>query len=119
MSSQPPPSTTDFELLLASADLPPAGPAYYEARRQLWLTPRPITMTLAPERHLESRLALPESYSTSRSIQDLWKGICSGRKLRNRVPLRLMITIVHTAWIQEETWPKGVVVPSSDEPPPE
>ncbi|KAF8742455.1 hypothetical protein AX14_004321 [Amanita brunnescens Koide BX004] len=116
MSSQSP--------LLASEHLPPEGPALYEARRRLWLTPRPARTAPAPSpsserrQRLDTYLATPgiaESDDGWKIVRGLWKGICSGKRLSDRISLRSMITIVQAAWIQDETWPKGAIVQSSDE----
>ncbi|KAF8351578.1 hypothetical protein F5887DRAFT_1069270 [Amanita rubescens] len=105
---------TDFDQLLASVEMPQEGPAFYEARRQLWLTPRPArTTALAPKpssrtavKEVEAYLGTPgiaESDDGWRVIRGLWNGICSGRSLSDRIPLQSMITIVRAAWIQDET----------------
>ncbi|KIL70183.1 hypothetical protein M378DRAFT_156252 [Amanita muscaria Koide BX008] len=115
----------DFDQLLAAENLPPPGPAYYEARRQLWLTPHPQRTAVAPRtnfcrrRKLEKLVVVPEQQKDSdqycETIRGLWKAICSSKRFNDRVPLRLMISIVHATWQQDETWPKGAIVHSSDE----
>lgn len=93
-------SIKDFDQLLASEHLPPGGPALYEARRQLWLTPRPTRTTPNPNsnperrQRLETYLATPgvaESDDEWRVVRGLWKGICSGKRLSDRIPLRSMV----------------------------
>jgi len=116
----------DFDHLLISTELPSPGPAYYEARRKLWLTPRPQRVALAPKpnpnrRRKIERLLTPSkainSFQYWEKIADLWKGVCTGRKFAERMPLRLMVAVVHATWVQDETWPNGAVVQSSDEAP--
>ncbi len=80
--------------------MPQEGPAFYEARRRLWLTPRPARTALAPKPHpdrrqrVEAYLGTPgiaESDDGWRVIRGLWNGICSGRSLSDRIPLQSMV----------------------------
>lgn len=95
-----------FDQLLADADIPQEGPAFYEARRQLWLTPRPTRIPLAPKplpdrrQRVEAYLGIPgiaESDEGWRVIRGLWTGICSGRSLSDRIPLHSMVRITKQA----------------------
>jgi hypothetical protein len=99
----PSPSTPSrFENMLAVSELPEAGPAYFIARRQLWLTPQSRT-TPAPSNparpisaHLQSLLNGPVELLYKDSN---WKGgvgkicerILKGQSLSQRLPLQHLV----------------------------
>jgi len=87
-----------FDQILQQAELPEPGPDYFEARRQLWLTPR-ITPTSpspsAARQKLENMLSRPNAiYSIelwNNGLERVWKGLCSGGKLKTRLPMALIV----------------------------
>ncbi|PFH51354.1 hypothetical protein AMATHDRAFT_175225 [Amanita thiersii Skay4041] len=115
MSSQ---QQISFDQLLIASSLPPPGPAHYEARRRLWLTPRAHSDNLAPKPNLYRRQQLA-NYLGSRDpfkINKLWTIISSSKRhFSDRIPLSLMIPIIHAGWICDQTWPADAVAPDSDE----
>lgn len=128
-----------FEQVLQHADLPEPGPAYYQARRRLWLTPRKdlaprLTPSLA-QKKLEAMLNQPNAIHSiqawNNGLERVWQGLCSGGKLKTFLPMSLIvcnhhtlslhilhlhkIKIVHASWLQDGTWPAGMEAPSSDD----
>lgn len=136
--------TSNFEQLLASslADMPATtGPAFYAARRALWLTPPPNAVPKQPvvstsRRRLAKLLHTPNAVQNETiwrsDIQKIWQGLNSGAQLKRSVPLELVvrrtcsscavplrlfqIKIVQSAWIRDNTWPSGAVAPADSEP---
>ncbi|TFK43721.1 hypothetical protein BDQ12DRAFT_718914 [Crucibulum laeve] len=115
-----------FDQLLASAHMPPPGPEYYAARRRLWLTPqhKPPPTQPPPEpsssrQRLEKVLSKSDAvYSDAAwksSIETVWKGLSSGGRLKRRLPLRLIMKVIHAAWIRDNTWPVGMEAPDPDD----
>ncbi|KAF9569090.1 hypothetical protein CPC08DRAFT_598977, partial [Agrocybe pediades] len=111
-----------FEDLLQSSSLPAPGPEYYAARRRLWLTPRgnPRPPPESPtRRRLEDLMNLPDAVQSKEiwdnHIQQIWKGISTGGRLKLTLPLNLIIKIMHAAWLRDATWPAGMEVPASDD----
>ncbi|KAF9534714.1 hypothetical protein CPB83DRAFT_211061, partial [Crepidotus variabilis] len=120
--------TLTFDQLLQESELPLPGPEYYEARRKLWLTPRPSPPTPpsvasdARER-LEEILSQPNAVYNrevwNNGLEKVWKGLSSGGKLKTRLPMNMIIKIVHASWLRDRTWPAGMRAPSSDDDQPQ
>jgi len=114
-----------FDDILAAADLPPPGPAYYTARRALWLTPSPSLHVQPREpstsrQKLENLLNPPGAVCDERvwkgGVEKVWKGLAAGGRLKRGLPLNLVIRIIHSAWLRDpETWPSGAVAPETDD----
>ncbi|KAI0663250.1 hypothetical protein C8Q70DRAFT_1050926 [Cubamyces menziesii] len=112
-----------FEQRLAAAEMPHPGPELFYARRTLWCTPGPNpparSEPTAPRVRLEALLADPgavEDDSTwEAGLNRVWDGLIGGVRLKHRLPLALVIKILQAGWIHEGTWPRGAVVPDSDE----
>ncbi|KAH0839936.1 hypothetical protein J3R83DRAFT_890 [Lanmaoa asiatica] len=102
--------------------LPPPGPVHYAARRARWLaspdSPPPLR-TPPSHARLQRLLNHPDPHSDpvwNRGIDQVWKGLIKGNRLKHRLPMSLVIKIIHAAWRRDpETWPEGAVVPDSDE----
>ncbi|KAK7054218.1 hypothetical protein R3P38DRAFT_3343690 [Favolaschia claudopus] len=105
------------------------GVDFYNARRAKWLTP--TVPPRAPEpsssrRKLEQVLSAPDALTSDEvwfgSVEKIWKGLGAGGRLKRRLPMRLVIKIVHLSWMRDQTWPSGEVAPEPDdelvEPPP-
>ncbi|KAG5648910.1 hypothetical protein DXG03_000259 [Asterophora parasitica] len=129
-SSEPrPPSTApstpqSFDGILAAADLPPPGPDYYAARRSLWLTPRQTAQIAQAEpstsrQRLEHLLSLsndPEDeYIWKNGVGKVWTSLDAGGRFKRRLPLAMIIRVIHAAWVRDDTWPKGAVAPEPDD----
>lgn len=93
-----------FDELLASSDLPDPGPAYFQARRALWLTPmgKPSSALPHQSRPLHPTLQTLLEGPTESLYEELnWNGgvgkICSrllsGESLSNRLPLRHVVRV--------------------------
>ncbi|KAJ3576179.1 hypothetical protein NP233_g609 [Leucocoprinus birnbaumii] len=109
----------------SSYHMPPPGPKYFEARRQLWLMPRPDRdrkKARSPEssayKKLVEILQMPDAvYSDScwkRGVERAWKGLSKGERLKHRLPLGLAIKVLHASWVRDDTWPAGMRVPETD-----
>ncbi|KAN0097446.1 hypothetical protein V8E55_001892 [Tylopilus felleus] len=104
--------------------LPPPGPDHYTARRARWLAPpdappgtRHVPHTPARLQRLLNHSDLHTDQVWNRGIDQVWNGLIKGKKLKHRLPMSLVIKVIHAAWRRDpETWPEGVVVPDSDEP---
>jgi hypothetical protein len=118
--------TLSFQHVLATAtDLPPPGPAYYAARRALWLTPLPSSQARSLEpsssrQKLENLLNSPgaacDDVVWKGGVEKVWKGLAAGGRLKRRLPLNLIIQIIHSAWLRDpDTWPPGAVAPEPDD----
>lgn len=91
-----------FDDLVASYQMPPPGPEFFWARRQLWLTPRsdrtrnprPSQVSTALKK-LDDLLRDPEAiYSDScwkNGIERVWKGLSKGERLKHRLPMSLAV----------------------------
>jgi hypothetical protein len=69
---------------------------------------------------LEQLLSAPgaaESEETWKSgIERVWKGLVTGEKLKRRLPMNLVIKIIHAGWLRDpETWPPGAIAPEPDD----
>ncbi|KAI0326668.1 hypothetical protein GY45DRAFT_1328624 [Cubamyces sp. BRFM 1775] len=121
-TTSPLPMST-FEQRLAAAELPPPGPELFHVRRTLWCTPGPNpparTEPTAPRVRLETLLAVPGAVEDDNTwdagLDRVWDGLVGGVRLKHRLPLALVIKILQAGWIREGTWPRGAVVPDSDE----
>ncbi|KAF5390634.1 hypothetical protein D9757_002638 [Collybiopsis confluens] len=124
--------TSDFQQILEASELPPPGPQYYAARRALWLrkslqkssddsnVQAPRQLPPSTSRHkLENLLNSPDAIYDDQvwegGIQKVWNGLSGGASLKRRLPMSLVIRIVHCAWIRDETWPVGAVAPEPDD----
>ncbi|KAF8138480.1 hypothetical protein EV363DRAFT_1252136 [Boletus edulis] len=103
--------------------LPPPGPDHYTARRARWLA---STDTLPPPRHvpqpharLQCLLNHPDPHTDpvwNHGIDKVWNGLAKGNRLKHRLPMDLVIKVIHAAWRRDpETWPEDAVAPDSDE----
>ncbi|KAF8663426.1 hypothetical protein AX16_000996 [Volvariella volvacea WC 439] len=121
--------------VIAQSNMPPPGPDFFAARRALWLTPRaPVQRPNPPSEALSSRQRLEEVLSAPDAVYNdqiwklgvdrVWTSLAAGGRLKQRLPLRVLIKIIFAAWIRDQTWPTGATVPESDgesqhyEPPP-
>ncbi|KAJ7284002.1 hypothetical protein C8J57DRAFT_1498987 [Mycena rebaudengoi] len=105
---------------------PPAtsGPEFYQARRARWLAPNP-ELPPRPHEHSSSRrkleqvLSAPDAVNNDDvwfgSIEKIWKGLGAGGRLKRRLPMYLVIKIIHSAWLRDDTWPPGAVAPEPDD----
>ncbi|KAJ7094596.1 hypothetical protein B0H15DRAFT_830141 [Mycena belliarum] len=101
---------------------PVDGPDFYNARRARWLTPTVPPRTPEPSssrRKLEQVLSTPDAVSSDDvwfgSVEKIWKGLGAGGRLKRRLPMSLVIKIVHSAWLRDQTWPQGAVAPEPDD----
>lgn len=129
-----------FDDRLAEHPMPPPGLDFYNARRQLWLTPRPgrshhLSPPPSPRADLEDLLRAEEAlYTDSRwnkGIGKVWARLSKGAHLKYRLPLELVvcfrsknrysslnaaqIKIVHASWVRDDTWPIGMQAPEPDD----
>ncbi|KAI0774104.1 hypothetical protein C8Q74DRAFT_809691 [Fomes fomentarius] len=112
-----------FQQRLRDADLPLPGVDHFAARRTLWWTPGPNepspTEANSSRRRLEALLAHPGALEDDdiweAGVDRVWRGLVNGAKLKHRLPLALVIKILQAGWIREGTWPKGAIVPDSDD----
>ncbi|KAF7775927.1 hypothetical protein Agabi119p4_4320 [Agaricus bisporus var. burnettii] len=109
---------------LAEHPMPPAGPDFYNARRQLWLTPPQgrshiISPTPSFSADLEDLLQADEALHANscwnKGIGRVWARLSKGVRLKNRLPLGFVIKIVHASWVRNDTWPRGMRAPESDD----
>ncbi|KAJ6515706.1 hypothetical protein C8R45DRAFT_1205919, partial [Mycena sanguinolenta] len=108
-----------------------SGVEFYEARRAQWLTPPVPPPTRPPgaepsssRRKLEQVLSAPDALTNDDvwfgSVEKIWKGLGAGGRLKRRLPMRLVIKIIHASWLRDDTWPANQVAPEpDDELPPE
>ncbi|KAG6831385.1 hypothetical protein H0H92_010987 [Tricholoma furcatifolium] len=117
---------TSFDDILNAADLPPPGPQHFLARRSLWLTPRatskPTIKSTSKQRQrledlLRSKNAAQSDYAWQNGVKTVWDAFNQGGTLNTRLPLPLVIKIIYAAWLRNDTWPVGAVVPESDDAP--
>ncbi|TBU64073.1 hypothetical protein BD310DRAFT_915294 [Dichomitus squalens] len=112
-----------FQNRLATATLPPPGNEHFIARRALWRTPGSNppcpTEPNASRKRLEALLAQPDALEDDgvwdAGVNRVWDGLIAGARLKHRLPLALVLKILLAGWIQEGTWPRGAVVPESDD----
>ncbi|KAJ7765067.1 hypothetical protein DFH07DRAFT_719449, partial [Mycena maculata] len=107
--------------------VPIDGPTFYAARRLRWLTPpvptaRPASPTpssSSSRRKLEAALSTPDALTSDvvwhTNVEKIWKGLGAGGRLKRRLPMRLVIKIIHAAWLRDQTWPVGLVAPEPDD----
>lgn len=94
-----------FELLLETADLPEPGPAHFAARQRLWRVPIPHASNARAqhpvfERFLMRRGGRIDSDETWRAgLDKVWKGIMSGAKLKQNMPLNYLVRYSLHCWI--------------------
>lgn len=99
-----------FDQILQQAELPNPGPEYYEARRHLWLTPRmapsPQGLSSAREK-LEEILSRPNAVHSinlwNNGLERVWKGLSSGKNLKSRLPMALVVRILKSLSVQAIT----------------
>ncbi|KAI0347101.1 hypothetical protein BDW22DRAFT_1351455 [Trametopsis cervina] len=124
MNLPSPPSR--FEALLADTQLPTPGPAHFFARRALWLTPvpHPPSSTPHPYKKINPNLQALLEGPVERLCEDAnWKGgigkicerILNRELITYRMPLRHLTKMLQANWMVDNVWPKGQLVPSSDE----
>ncbi|KDQ64251.1 hypothetical protein JAAARDRAFT_144785 [Jaapia argillacea MUCL 33604] len=122
-----PPSSFLHTLKKNASKLPPPGPAHFEARRRIWLTPSPYhhlshsasspsrTPPSASIQRLEDVLARDNAVSDEEiwvsGLESVWKSLVSGRKLKKSLELRHAVKILQAGWIRDGTWPKGSAPP--------
>jgi hypothetical protein len=96
----PSPTPSSWDAILAASELPPPGPDHYAARRKLWLTPRHIVQSSPLEsstsrQRLEKLLNLPNATESDEAwndgIENVWKGLNAGGKLKRRLPMALIV----------------------------
>lgn len=118
-------SDTQHPKYLVGANLTPPGPAHYAVRRALWLTPAKVpehAPSSSSRLRLEQLLSQPGAVRSDESwkggVQKVWNGLVGGGRLRRRLPMNLVIKVIHAGWLRDpETWPAGAEVPESDEDP--
>jgi len=80
--------------------------------------PRPPEPS-SSRRKLEQVLGAPDALTSDDvwfgSIEKIWKGLGSGGRLKRRLPMRLVIKIIHSAWLRDQTWPAGAAAPEPDD----
>ncbi|KAH7931221.1 hypothetical protein BV22DRAFT_983577, partial [Leucogyrophana mollusca] len=103
--------------------LPPPGPEHYAARRALWLTPTKLpqrSSQSSSRQRLEQLLSPPGAVRSEEAwrggVEKVWKGLVAGGRLKRRLPMTLVIKVIHAGWLRDpETWPAGAVGPDSDD----
>jgi len=114
-----------FEALLAQSTLPPPGPSHYAARRALWLaspaesSPTHSDSSSSSRQRLELLLNSPDAVHNDQTwksgVEKVWKGLNAGQRLKRRLPMSLVIKILHSAWLRDDTWPVGMRAPEPDD----
>ncbi|KAJ7178972.1 hypothetical protein C8R46DRAFT_619972 [Mycena filopes] len=107
----------------ADSTTPPlSGVDLYNARRALWLTPTVPPRAPDPSssrRKLEQVLSTPDALTSDEvwfgSVEKIWKGLGAGGRLKRRLPMTLVIKIIHSAWLRDQTWPVGAAAPEPDD----
>ncbi|KAH9844144.1 uncharacterized protein C8Q71DRAFT_731468 [Rhodofomes roseus] len=119
-----------FEQRLASTQMPPPGPSYFQARRAIWWEPvantppsEEVSMT---HRRLEDLLSKEDATESDEAwragLGKVYRALVSGARLKKRMPLNMVIQIIMSGWIRDGTWPRGASAPEPDDelsPPPE
>ncbi|KZT13082.1 uncharacterized protein LAESUDRAFT_616871, partial [Laetiporus sulphureus 93-53] len=114
---------SSFKQRLAATEMPPPGPAYFDARRALWWTPgaKPPRQakTSAARRRLERLLsqngATESDQVWTSGLNEVWKALISGSPLKIPLPLDMVVKILMAGWIRDGTWPRGGVAPEPDD----
>ncbi|KAH7914409.1 hypothetical protein BJ138DRAFT_1143959 [Hygrophoropsis aurantiaca] len=109
--------------ILSTPDLPPPGPEHYAARRALWLTPTKLPQRSSQsssrqrlEHLLHSSNAVYSEAAWKGGVDKVWKGLIGGGRLKRRLPMALVLKVVHAGWLRDpDTWPSGAVGPESDD----
>ncbi|KIM46382.1 hypothetical protein M413DRAFT_24115 [Hebeloma cylindrosporum] len=119
------PSSPSFDQILQAASLPEPGPDYYAARRRIWLTPTRAIPPPPPASSSRQRLenlfnsngpSIVYSHEAWRNgLEKVWKGLSSGVRLKYKLPLNIVIKIIHASWVRDKVWPVGMQAPESDE----
>ncbi|KAJ7129483.1 hypothetical protein C8R44DRAFT_776904 [Mycena epipterygia] len=98
------------------------GVDFYNARRERWLTatvPPRAPEPSSSRRKLEQVLSTPDAVNSDEvwfgSVEKIWKGLGAGGRLKRRLPMKLVIKIVHSAWVRDQTWPAGAAAPEPDD----
>ncbi|KAJ6490417.1 hypothetical protein C8R47DRAFT_1071331 [Mycena vitilis] len=106
----------------SSSSPPLSGVDFYNARRAQWLTPTVPPRPPEPSssrRKLEQVLSSPDALTSDDvwygSVEKIWKGLGAGGRLKRRLPMRLVIQIIHASWIRDQTWPAGAAAPEPDD----
>ncbi|KAJ7781065.1 hypothetical protein B0H16DRAFT_1298520 [Mycena metata] len=106
----------------SSSEPPLSGVDLYNARRALWLTPTVPPRPPEPSssrRKLEQVLSTPDALTSDEvwfgSVEKIWKGLGAGGRLKRRLPMTLVIKIIHSAWLRDQTWPAGAAAPEPDD----
>ncbi|GLB33974.1 hypothetical protein LshimejAT787_0108580 [Lyophyllum shimeji] len=123
-SHSPSSESQSFDDILAEAKLPPPGPDHYAARRRLWLASRP-NLQHAPVVPSTSRRRLEHILSAPHAVEDddvwrngvakVWNTLSAGGRLKRRLPMALIVKVIHAAWLRDGTWPAGAVAPEPDD----
>ncbi|THV08372.1 hypothetical protein K435DRAFT_771891 [Dendrothele bispora CBS 962.96] len=117
-------SSSSFDELLQSSTLPPPGPEHYAARRALWLSvntagPKSSTKPSTSHQKLEKLLNTPNAIYNDQvwvgGVRKVWSGLSGGSALKKPLPMNLVIKIIHSAWIRDDTWPTGAIAPEPDD----
>ncbi|KAL4265047.1 hypothetical protein AB1N83_000278 [Pleurotus pulmonarius] len=120
--------SSSFDERLNSYILPQPGPEYYAARRALWLS-RPEQAQIQQEQphmpHSVGTQKLAKALNSPGAVQDdrlwrqslnkIWKGFSSGASLVERLPMRVVVRIIHAAWLRDSTWPANAQAPEPDD----
>ncbi|KAF9488617.1 hypothetical protein BDN71DRAFT_1403016 [Pleurotus eryngii] len=119
--------SSSFDERLNSFILPQPGPEYYATRRALWLsrpeqaqsqeqpqTPHPAGIQKLAKA-LSALGAVQDDRLWKQSLNKIWKGFSSGASLVERLPMRVVVRIVHAAWLRDSTWPANAQAPEPDD----
>ncbi|KAI0065873.1 hypothetical protein BV25DRAFT_1821566 [Artomyces pyxidatus] len=118
----PPTPPSAFTQLLDDAELPPPGPDYFAARRALWT--KPSSDSLPPHPPPSSRIKLEALLDQPGALESdevwhvgldkVWKGLVSGGRLKNFLPLRTVVKILYAGWRRDGTWPENTMIADND-----
>ncbi|EIN10907.1 hypothetical protein PUNSTDRAFT_119749 [Punctularia strigosozonata HHB-11173 SS5] len=107
-----------------------SGVEYFAARRAMWLTPSAGPRNPATPRSLtpEARQRLhaladqilagddeDERLWKSSGLMTVWRGIVEGSRLKQTIPLGLLVKILRAGWIRDGTWPRHLQPTQSDD----
>ncbi|PSS35489.1 hypothetical protein PHLCEN_2v1644 [Hermanssonia centrifuga] len=119
---------SNFQTTMESLDLPEPGPAYFAARRALWLKPTSSTpvhseLPARLQELLDEEGPLDSDAIWRRGLEKVWKGVIGGGVLKRRLPLRYLvrflwgpiIKVLQAGWIRDGTWPQGYPAPEPDD----
>jgi len=101
--------------------LPPPGPEHFEARRAAWLAgtvsahadavPQdPTSIRARVENYLSEPDAVHSEEMWGSWLKQTWKSLVGGSKLRKRLKLSTVVSILHAGWLRDGTWPAGSAV---------